>query len=273
MALVNGAWTNVRDYVWLDATPLSQLEYPGPIGHSEGYIFYHHVDHIGLPRAMTNAAGQMVWNASPQPYGDIVEHTGTDPFSGRTVVTNLRLPGQYDERLLSVLGLQGPYYNWNRSYLPSMGRYLELDPIALEGELNTDHGTDWFGYAVQNPLRYKDPRGLCIEDACIGEAVIAAALLDAFWAALDVAVVSTVVATAIPPYVALTTETSTACKMSKGGKQNKENEFVRAARQQPPNIDPCDWLRAQYQIAQDSVTRMKIKLAQKVLGCRHKRGG
>jgi hypothetical protein len=26
------------------------------------------------------------------------------------VVTNLRLPGQYDERLLASVGLQGPYY-------------------------------------------------------------------------------------------------------------------------------------------------------------------
>jgi uncharacterized protein RhaS with RHS repeats len=45
-------------------------------------------------------------------------------------VTNLRLPGQYDERLLPGSGIQGPYYNWNRWYLPSMGRYMELDPIA-----------------------------------------------------------------------------------------------------------------------------------------------
>jgi len=48
-------------------------------------------------------------------------------------VTNLRLPGQYDERLLGSMGLQGPYYNWNRWYLPGVGRYLELDPLALTG--------------------------------------------------------------------------------------------------------------------------------------------
>lgn len=51
-------------------------------------------------------------------------------------MTNLRLPGQYDERLFAaagITGLQGPYYNWNRWYLPGVGRYLELDPVALEG--------------------------------------------------------------------------------------------------------------------------------------------
>jgi hypothetical protein len=54
-------------------------------------------------------------------------------------------------------------------------------------------------------------------------------------------------------------------QMAKGGPQNKENEYSRAARMQP---DPCAWLRAQYDAAQDSQTRQKIKTAQKVLGCR-----
>jgi RHS repeat-associated protein len=75
-------------------------------------------------------------------------------------VTNLRLPGQYDERLLGPLGLQGPYYHWNRWYLPGVGRYLEPDPLALAGYFNTPHGVDWYGYAFQNPLRYTDPTGL-----------------------------------------------------------------------------------------------------------------
>jgi RHS repeat-associated protein len=74
-------------------------------------------------------------------------------------VTNLRLPGQYDERLLGSLGLQGPYYNWNRWYLPSVGRYLELDPIAKEGAFNTPLGVDWYGYASGNPMRFIDPNG------------------------------------------------------------------------------------------------------------------
>jgi RHS repeat-associated protein len=82
--------------------------------------------------------------------------------SDRLMVCNLRLPGQYDERLLGTLGLQGPYYNWNRWYLPSVGRYLELDPIAKEGTFNMPLGVDWYGYAIGNPLRFIDPRGLKI---------------------------------------------------------------------------------------------------------------
>jgi len=77
-------------------------------------------------------------------------------------VTNLRLPGQYDERLFAQAGLnlQGPYYNWNRWYLPGMGRYLELDPVALRGRFNTRYGVDWFAYAGENPLLHIDRFGL-----------------------------------------------------------------------------------------------------------------
>jgi RHS repeat-associated protein len=74
-------------------------------------------------------------------------------------VTNLRLPGQYDERLFWSVGLQGPYYNWNRWYLPGVGRYLELDPIAL-GEGFNGFGSPWYNYALSNPLRWTDVMGL-----------------------------------------------------------------------------------------------------------------
>jgi len=53
--------------------------------------------------------------------------------------------------------------------------------------------------------------------------------------------------------------------MSKGGDQNKENEWSRAARLQPA---PCKWLDEQYKSAQSSEDKQKIKTAQKVLGCR-----
>ncbi len=109
---------------------------------------------------MTNSSGQLVWNTYPKPFGDISEKTSVDPISGRTVVTNLRLPGQYDERLLGSVGLQGPYYNWNRWYLPGVGRYLELDPVALDGLSNGEYVPEWYTYAGGNPLRYFDSTGL-----------------------------------------------------------------------------------------------------------------
>jgi RHS repeat-associated protein len=148
----------VREYVWMDGRPVAQEEHPNT--NAQYFTYAVHVDHIGLPRALTNSSGQTVWKATGRPFGDIDETTLTDSVSGRTVVTNLRLPGQYDERLLASVGLQGPYYNWNRWYLPSVGRYLELDPIAKAGGFNGFYGPNWYGYAEGNPLTYIDPLGL-----------------------------------------------------------------------------------------------------------------
>ncbi len=101
-----GAWTVEREYVWLEGRPLAQVEYPGPAGGNEGYVYLVHVDHLGQPRALTSTSGAVVWSASPsRPYGDLAEVTASDPANGRTIVTNLRLPGQYDERLLPSFGV------------------------------------------------------------------------------------------------------------------------------------------------------------------------
>jgi RHS repeat-associated protein len=61
---------------------------------------------------------------------------------------NLRFAGQYFDRETNT------HYNINRDYDPSIGRYIESDPIGLAGGINT------FGYANQNPLSFSDPFGL-----------------------------------------------------------------------------------------------------------------
>lgn len=50
-------------------------------------------------------------------------------------------------------------YNYFRDYEPGTGRYVESDPIGLNGGLAT------YAYVANRPLTFKDPLGL---EACGG---------------------------------------------------------------------------------------------------------
>ena len=64
------------------------------------------------------------------------------------------LPGQYFD------AETGLHQNWWRDYDPSLGRYLQFDPIGLDGGING------YVYAMANPLRYIDPLGQEVRTCC-----------------------------------------------------------------------------------------------------------
>ena len=108
-------------------------------------INFIHPDHLGTPIAMTNEQGQITWRAEYSPFGKAV----IDPTS--TEELNLRLPGQYyDEET-------GLHYNYFRDYDPETGRYIQSDPIGLDGGINT------YAYALMNPVRFVDRFGLWVK--------------------------------------------------------------------------------------------------------------
>ncbi|PJK12937.1 hypothetical protein CO613_10625, partial [Lysobacteraceae bacterium NML07-0707] len=67
---------------------------------------------------------------------------------------HLRYPGQRHD---PATGLN---YNYYRDYDPKTGRYIQSDPIGLEGGINT------YAYAGGNPISFVDPWGL-EEFSCI----------------------------------------------------------------------------------------------------------
>ena len=103
---------------------------------------YLHADHLGRPAFATDTAGEIVWDGGiTTPFGVQIETMGA-------LTQNLMFPGQYEDEET------GFYYNWHRTYDPTLGRYLQSDPIGLAGGLNR------YAYVGGNPMGYVDPEGL-----------------------------------------------------------------------------------------------------------------
>jgi len=123
----------VQETAWLDNLPIATMT------SSQVYTIY--PDHLGAPRAIGSSGYNLVWTWDHDPFGN-GQPTGS-------ITYNLRLPGQYYDNE------SGLHYNYFRDYDPATGRYVESDPIGLNGGINT------YTYVYGNPVGLRDPRGLC----------------------------------------------------------------------------------------------------------------
>jgi len=69
----------------------------------------------------------------------------------RRVASSVRFPGQYADSETAL------NYNYFRDYEPGTGRYVESDPMGLDGGIST------YGYVNGNPLGVTDPFGLWVK--------------------------------------------------------------------------------------------------------------
>ncbi|WP_416208900.1 RHS repeat-associated core domain-containing protein [Acidovorax sacchari] len=123
-----------------------------------GRLYAIDADHLNTPRRLTNAQGQVVWQWLIAGFGEANPTTGATGYAqegaasgrsyGEAVRFDLRYPGQsWDEET-------GLSYNLHRYYDAGTGRYVQADPIGLEG------GWNRFGYVEADPLNARDPDGL-----------------------------------------------------------------------------------------------------------------
>ncbi|MES2296715.1 MAG: Ig-like domain-containing protein [Pseudomonadota bacterium] len=110
-------------------------------------VYYVFADQINTPKLVTDSTGAPVWQMDTDPFG---ANLPNENVSGQTFTYNQRFPGQYYDKETNL------HYNVFRDYDPQTGRYVESDPIGLDGGINT------FAYGLGNPVSNVDPLGLLV---------------------------------------------------------------------------------------------------------------
>ena len=139
----DGTGAPIQEVSWLGDTPVATMR-PNGTGFD---IFPIWTDHLNTPRMVTNMAGQVRWEwANADPFG--ANAANDNPAGLGAFAFNLRFPGQYFDQET------GTHYNYFRDYDPSIGRYVQSDPLGINAGLNT------YAYVTSNPLAFSDPEGL-----------------------------------------------------------------------------------------------------------------
>ncbi|MGT0250093.1 RHS repeat-associated core domain-containing protein [Burkholderia pyrrocinia] len=148
--------------------PLARIDHGTPAANdsdARDAVYYFHNDVSGLPEELTDADGELIWQARYKVWGNAVQEEWiarapqrSTPAWGEVQLTtpspahvprpqNLRFQGQYLDRET------GLHYNTFRFYDPDIGRFINPDPISLRGGINL------YQYAP-NPISWIDPWGL-----------------------------------------------------------------------------------------------------------------
>ncbi len=122
-------------------------------------VYFYHTDAAGTPMAMTDASGNVVWEADYKPFGE--EYTVTAfPENNKKFIGK-----EKDEET-------GLYYFGARYMDAGIGRFTKPDPVGpvdpktgkeSDKLLLNPQGLNRYIYALNNPYRYTDPWGLIWE--------------------------------------------------------------------------------------------------------------
>ncbi|MBT9522758.1 MAG: hypothetical protein IV101_17940, partial [Dechloromonas sp.] len=113
------------------------------VGSNGVAVYYLHTDHLNTPRVVMDELNVVVWRSQPlaEPFGNNPPEEDPDG-NGTPFSMNLRFPGQYADKESNL------NYNHFRDYNPQTGRYIESDPIGLQGGINT------YAYVGGDPVNY-----------------------------------------------------------------------------------------------------------------------
>ena len=141
-------WT---DYIFFAGQRIAQNT-----GSTHSTAVYLHTDHLGSTRMCTNSSGDSSGTCDYEPFGEVQDG------SGCSVPTKFRFAGmEFDDETQL-------YHTWFRSYDPSQGRWMSVDP--LPGHQENPQTLNRYVYVRNDPVNLFDPFGLdfiVIEYECL----------------------------------------------------------------------------------------------------------
>jgi RHS repeat-associated protein len=140
-----GAWKKRYYYGPKIDEPICMVKYPGI---SPVHVFYYHYDGLGSVAAMSYSSGSLVEKYTYDVYGKPTLRTPTGVPKPTSYCDNRYMftGREYDPCVVL-------YYYRARFYNPSIGRFLQTDPVGYSAGIN------WYAYCGNNPMNLIDPWG------------------------------------------------------------------------------------------------------------------